>query len=78
MNAAEIHHELCPAVYSQNVTSDTTVRQWCRMFMMRSEVVGRQNVAELTGIQKLIPRYDKCLGSGSDYVEKQFICGCFV
>jgi hypothetical protein len=24
-----------------------------------------------TGIQKLIPRYDKCLNSGGDYVEKQ-------
>jgi hypothetical protein len=23
------------------------------------------------GTQKLIPRYDKCLNSGSDYVEKQ-------
>jgi hypothetical protein len=23
-----------------------------------------------TGIQKLIPRYDKCLKSGGDYVEK--------
>jgi hypothetical protein len=23
-----------------------------------------------TGIQKLIPQYDKCLSSGSDYVEK--------
>jgi hypothetical protein len=23
-----------------------------------------------TGIQELIPRYDKCLNSGSDYVEK--------
>jgi hypothetical protein len=23
-----------------------------------------------TGIRKLIPRYDKCLNSGSDYVEK--------
>jgi hypothetical protein len=23
-----------------------------------------------TGIQKLIPRYDKCLNSGGDYVEK--------
>jgi hypothetical protein len=31
LNAAEIHHELC-AVYSQNVMSDGTVRQWCRMF----------------------------------------------
>jgi hypothetical protein len=24
----------------------------------------------VTGIQKLIPRYDKCLNSGDDYVEK--------
>jgi hypothetical protein len=24
-----------------------------------------------TGIQKLIPRYDQCLSSGGDYVEKQ-------
>jgi hypothetical protein len=23
-----------------------------------------------TGIQKLIPRYDRCLNSGSDYFEK--------
>jgi hypothetical protein len=23
-----------------------------------------------TGIQKLIPRYDKCLSSGGDYIEK--------
>jgi hypothetical protein len=23
-----------------------------------------------TGLQKLIPRYDKCLNSGGDYVEK--------
>jgi hypothetical protein len=23
-----------------------------------------------TGIQKLIPQYDKCLNSGSDYAEK--------
>jgi hypothetical protein len=31
MNAAEIHRELC-AVYSQNVMSEGTVSQWCRMF----------------------------------------------
>jgi hypothetical protein len=35
-----------------------------------------QNLAELTGffdigIQKLIPLYDKCLNSSSDYFEKQ-------
>jgi hypothetical protein len=32
MNAAEIHRELC-AVYGQNVMSEGTVRQWCRMFI---------------------------------------------
>jgi hypothetical protein len=31
LNAAEIHRELC-AVYGQNVMSDVTVKQWCRMF----------------------------------------------
>jgi hypothetical protein len=31
MSAAEIHGELCVA-YSQNVLSEGTVRQWCRMF----------------------------------------------
>jgi transposase len=31
MSAAEIHNELC-AVYGQNVVSEGTVRQWCRMF----------------------------------------------
>jgi hypothetical protein len=29
-----------------------------------------------TGIQKLIPRYDKCLNSGGDYIEKllKYVC----
>jgi hypothetical protein len=45
-----------------------------------------------TGLQKLIPQYDKCLNSSSDYVEKQlkyvpiiciytihfFLIACFV
>jgi hypothetical protein len=34
MNAAEIHHQLC-VVYGQNVMSEGTVRQWCRMFKDR-------------------------------------------
>jgi hypothetical protein len=32
MNAAEVHCELCPAVYRQNGMSEGTVRQCCRMF----------------------------------------------
>jgi transposase len=31
ISVAEIHRELC-GVYGQNVTSEGTVRQWCRMF----------------------------------------------
>jgi hypothetical protein len=38
MSAAEIYRELC-AVYGQNVMSEGTVRQWCRMFTMKGEVV---------------------------------------
>jgi hypothetical protein len=32
MSAAEIHCELCAAVYSQNVMSGGTIRQWNRIF----------------------------------------------
>jgi hypothetical protein len=32
MRAAEIHRELCTAVYSRNVLSEGTLRQLCRMF----------------------------------------------
>jgi hypothetical protein len=47
MRAAEIHRELCTEVYGQNVMSEGTVGQQCRMFKdgrkiltMKSEVVG--------------------------------------
>jgi hypothetical protein len=50
MNAADIYRELC-AVYGQNVMSEGTVRQWCRifrdgeqMFTMKREVVGWPSV----------------------------------
>jgi hypothetical protein len=32
MSAVEIYCELCTAVYGQNVMSEGSVRQWCRMF----------------------------------------------
>jgi hypothetical protein len=35
LNAAEIHHELCTVVCSQNVMNEGTVRKWCRMFKDR-------------------------------------------
>jgi transposase len=35
MNTAEIRCELCAAVYGQNVMSEGTARQWCRMFKDR-------------------------------------------
>jgi hypothetical protein len=31
MSAVEIYHELW-AIYDQNVMSEGTIRQWCRMF----------------------------------------------
>jgi hypothetical protein len=31
LSAAEIHRKLC-AVYGQNIVSEGTARQWCRMF----------------------------------------------
>jgi hypothetical protein len=47
MSVAEIRHELY-VVYGQNIISEGTVRQWCRMFedgrtkmfFMKCEVVG--------------------------------------
>jgi hypothetical protein len=39
MSAAEIHRQLCAVVYGENVMSEGTVRQWCRMFKE-----GRTNV----------------------------------
>jgi hypothetical protein len=41
MNAVETHRELC-AVYDQNVMSEWTLRQWCRMFKD-----GRKNVHDV-------------------------------
>jgi transposase len=32
MSAEEINHELCAAIYGQNLMSEGTVRQWCRKF----------------------------------------------
>jgi hypothetical protein len=45
MIAAEVHLELC-AVYDQNIMSEGSVRQWCRMFKdgqkNKQNVHGRQ------------------------------------
>jgi hypothetical protein len=53
----------------------TYLKNWLRSqsFNSNEELMeGSSQAADLlnTGIQKLIPRYDKCLNSGSDYVEK--------
>jgi hypothetical protein len=39
MNAAEIHCKLCTTVYSKNVMREKTVRQWHRMFTMKSKAI---------------------------------------
>jgi hypothetical protein len=48
MNAAEIHLKLFTAIYGQNVQSEGTVRQWCRMFKD-----GRENVHDQERIDRL-------------------------
>jgi transposase len=65
--------------------SDGMVRKWVRKFNEcrdnvhdeprsdRPSVVSDELVAATfceEGIQKLVPRYDKCLKSGGNYVEK--------
>jgi hypothetical protein len=35
MSAVEIHRELYAAVYGQNLMSEGTARQWCRIFKDR-------------------------------------------
>jgi hypothetical protein len=47
MSVAEIHRELYAAVYVGNVTTEETVKHWCKMFKdgrnmstMKSEVFG--------------------------------------
>jgi hypothetical protein len=43
MSAAQIHRELCLAVYGQNVMSEGTVREWCRIFKgVRTNVYGEE------------------------------------
>jgi hypothetical protein len=51
MSSVEIHRELCAAVYGQNVMSEGTVRQWCRLFK-----AGRTNVhdEELSGLPSVV------------------------
>jgi transposase len=65
MTAAEINRELC-AVYGQNVMSEGTVRQWCRVIKD-----GRTNVhdEERSGRQSVV---------SDDLAESvdQKICGC--
>jgi hypothetical protein len=57
--------ERLPPVYlSEELVGFTALQQ-------QRIVDGRyQNVAELTGVQTLIPRHDMCLNSGGDYVKK--------
>jgi hypothetical protein len=60
MNAAEIHSELCMAVYGQNVISERTIRQWYRMFKdgrqiftMKSKVVSRPDIVSDDTVQSV-------------------------
>jgi transposase len=59
MSAVEIYRELC-AVYGQNVMSEGTVRQWCRMFkdgrtnVHNEEQIGRPSVVSDDLVQSIV------------------------
>ena len=81
---AEIHKQIV-AVYG-NVMNQQNVMNWCRIFSEgRTDVHDEQRsgrpslisdnllqVEDLddSGIQKLVPRLNKCLDNAGDYVEK--------
>jgi hypothetical protein len=78
---ADTHHQIFE-VYGENAMSAGMVRKWVRKFNEghdnmrgepRSDLLSSQAAMFYEkGIQKLVPRYDKCLNSGGNYVEKWF------
>jgi hypothetical protein len=58
MSAVEIHCELC-TVYSQNLMSEGIVRQWYRMFMMKSEVVDWTSIMSNDLVQSVEQKFVK-------------------
>jgi hypothetical protein len=69
--AAEIRRELC-AVYSKNVMSEGTLRQWCRMFTMKSEVVGWPSVVSHDLVQSVDKIFVKGVASQCLYLHVSF------
>jgi len=78
---AEIHKKIV-AVYG-NVMNRQNVTKWCREFSERRTDVHDEVREEVmtwfkwqaadfydSGIQKLVPRLNKCLDNAGDYVEK--------
>ena len=78
---AEIHKQIV-AVYG-NVMNRQNVRKWCREFSGgRTDVHDEVQEKDMTwskgqaadfydsGIEKLVPRFNKCLDNAGDYVEK--------
>jgi hypothetical protein len=45
MNAVKIYRELC-TIYGQNVMSEGTVRQWCRMFKLLTKKFVKYGTAQ--------------------------------
>ena len=77
---ADIHHQICE-VYSENAMSDGMVRKWVRKLNKGYDSVhdelrssGRLSSEAAMfykeGIQKLVPRYNKCLNNDGNYVGK--------
>jgi hypothetical protein len=55
MSVAEIHHKLC-SVHSLNIMHEGILRQWCRMFTVKSKVVSRPSVVSNDSVQSVDPK----------------------
>jgi hypothetical protein len=74
MKPADIRRQLYE-VYGEHAMSDSMVRRWVRHFDKAAIFVNTWFASQAAsfydaGIQKLLPRYDKCLNNGGNYVEK--------
>jgi hypothetical protein len=76
MSAAEICHELCLAVYSQNVMNEGTVRQCCRMFKNgRTDVHNEEQSGQLSIVSEdLVQSVDQEICERRCFTISELLC----
>jgi hypothetical protein len=74
---AEIHKQIFAVC--GNVMNRQNVTKWCREFTMNKGAVQEEVMTSFkgqaadfydSGLQKMVPRFNKCLDKAGDYVEK--------